>query len=80
QSITTNDIAGNVAQAARGIYEVTQNVSQSSLVALGIAKEICGVNQAGEEISTNSSQVSLSADELKKLAKELKEMVDIFKI
>ncbi len=80
QSITTNDIAGNVAQAARGIYEVTQNVSQSSSVALGIAREICGVNQAGEEISTNSSQVSLSADELKKLAKDLKEMVEVFKI
>ena len=80
QSITTNDIAGNVTQAARGIYEVTQNVSQSSSVALGIAREISGVNQAGEEISTNSSQVSLSADELKKLAKNLKEMVEVFKI
>ena len=80
QSITTNDIAGNVAQAARGIYEVTQNVSQSSAVALSIAREISGVNQAGEEISTNSSQVSLSADELKKLAKDLKELVEIFKM
>lgn len=80
QSITTNDIAGNVAQAARGIYEVTQNVSQSSAVALSIAREISGVNRAGEEISTNSSQVSLSADDLKKLAKDLKEMVDIFKM
>jgi len=80
QSITTNDIAGNVCEAARGIYEVTQNVSQSSTVALSIAREISGVNQAGEEISTNSSQVSLSADELKKLAKELKELVDIFKM
>ncbi|MFH0998229.1 MAG: methyl-accepting chemotaxis protein [Pseudomonadota bacterium] len=80
QSITTNDIAGNVAQAARGIHEVTQNVAQSSMVALSIAREISGVNQAGEEISSNSSQVSLSADELKKLAKSLKEMVEIFKI
>jgi len=80
QSISTNDIAGNIAQAARGIHEVTQNVSQSSMVALSIAKEISGVNQAGEEISSNSSQISLSADELKKLAKSLKEMVEIFKM
>jgi len=80
QSITTNDIAGNVAQAAQGIHEVTQNVAQSSVVALSIAKEISGVNQASEEISSNSSQVSISADELKKLAKSLKEMVEIFKM
>lgn len=80
QSITTSDIAGNVAQAARGLHEVTQNVAQSSMVALSIAREISGVNQAGEEISSNSSQVSLSADELKKLAKSLKEMVEIFKM
>ncbi len=80
QSITTNEIAANVCEAARGIYEANQNVSQSSNVALSIAREISGVNQAGEEISANSSQVSLSADELKKLAKELKDMVEIFKI
>jgi methyl-accepting chemotaxis protein len=80
QSITTNEIAGNVTQAARGIFEVNQNVSQSSVVALSIAREISGVNQAGEEISANSTQVSLSADELKKLAKSLKEMLEIFKM
>jgi methyl-accepting chemotaxis protein len=79
QSITTNDIAGNVAQAAQGIHNVTQNVAQSSMVSLSIAREISGVNQASEEISSNSSQVSLSADELKKLAKSLKEMLEIFK-
>ena len=62
------------------MHEVTRNVAQSSMVALSIAREISGVNQAGEEISSNSSQVSLSADELKKLAKSLKEMVEIFKM
>ena len=80
QSITTNDIAGNVAQAARGIHEVTQNVSQSSMVAQSIAREISGVNQASKEISSNSSQISLSSDDLKKLAKSLKEMVELFKM
>ncbi len=80
QSITTNEISRNVSQAAHGIFEVTKNVSQSSVVSLSIAQEISGVNQAGEEISVNSSQVSLSADELKKLAKKLKEMVEIFKM
>ncbi len=80
QSITTNDIAGNVAQAARGIHEVTQNVAQSSEVSQSIAQDISGVNRAAEDISANSSQVSMSAEELKKLARRLKDMVEIFKI
>lgn len=79
QSITTNDIAGNVAQAAQGIQEVTQNLSQCSIVSHSIAQEVSGVNQAGEEISSGSSQINISAEELKKLAKDLKQMVEIFK-
>jgi methyl-accepting chemotaxis protein len=80
QSITTNDIAGNVSQAAMGIQEVTQNVSQSSMVALNIARDISGVNQSGQEISANSAQINVSADELKTLAKNLQQMVDVFKV
>ena len=80
QSITTNDIAGNVAQAARGIHEVTQNVAQSSEVSQSIARDISGVNRAAEEISANSTQVNMSAEELKKLARRLKDMVSVFKM
>ncbi|MFZ3048754.1 MAG: methyl-accepting chemotaxis protein [Desulfatirhabdiaceae bacterium] len=80
QSITTNDIACNVSQAAIGIQEVTQNVSQSSVVAQNIARDIAGVNQSGQEISANSAQVNVSAEELKALAKNLQQMVDVFKV
>ncbi len=80
QSITTNDIAGNVAQAAQGIQEVTLNLSQCSMVSHSIAQEVSGVNQAGEELSTGSFQINTSAEELKKLANDLKLMVEIFKM
>ncbi len=80
QSATTKEIANNVSQAALGIQEVTESVTQSSGVANEIAKDIAGVNQATEEISTNSSQVNSSADELSRLATELKTAVDHFKV
>ena len=80
QSITTNDIAGSVLHAAQGIHEVTQNVAESSQVAQTIAKDITGVNHAAEEISVNSTQVNMSAEDLRKLARDLKDMVDQFKM
>ena len=80
QSVTTGEIAGNVAQAAQGIQEVTENVAQSSTVAGEIAGDIAEVNQASGDISNSSSQVNLSAEELSKLAGELKEQVDRFRV
>ena len=80
QSVTTRDIAGNVAQAAQGIQEVTENVAQSSTVAAEIAKDISDVNDAAREMSNSSSQVNLSAESLSRLAEQLKSMADRFKV
>ncbi len=80
QSVTTKEIAGNVAQASQGIQEVNENVAQSSSVSKDIASDIAEVNQAVGEISNNSSQVSLNSQELNKLARELKELVNRFKV
>ncbi len=80
QSVTTKEIAGNVAQASQGIQEVNENVAQSSAVSTEIAKDIAEVNQTTSEISNSSSQMRLNAKELSKLANELKEMVSRFKI
>ena len=80
QSVTTKEIATNVAQASQGIQEITENVAQSAVVAGEIAKDIAGVHQASEENVTSSSQVSISAEELHKLAEQLKDMAGRFKI
>ena len=80
QSVTTKEIAGNVAQASEGIKEVTENVSKSSTVAGEIAKDISEVNQAATEMSNSSSKVNMSAEELSKLAEHLKGMVNKFKV
>ena len=79
QSVTTKEIAGNVAQASRGIQEVNENVSQSSVVSVEIAKEISSVNDVSTQLNGNSAQMKSSAEELYQLADELNELVGRFK-
>ena len=80
QSVTTQEIARNLAQASQGIQEVNQNVNQSSSVAGEITKDIQEVNQASNEMSNGTAQVNASAAELSRLAEKLKEMMSRFKI
>ncbi len=80
QSITTKEIAENVAQAANGIQEVNENVVQGSNVAQDIAKDITDVNQTAGEMSNSSELVDLSAQDLAKLAEQLDELIKKFRI
>ncbi len=80
QSGTSQEIAGNIAQASQGIQEVTENVAQTSSVSGGIAKDISEVNQSASEMSNSSSQVNMSADELAGLSDKLENMVGRFKV
>jgi methyl-accepting chemotaxis protein len=72
QSAVTRGIANNVTQASQGIQEVNENVSQTSTVADAIARDVAEVNQASREISSSSGQVLISAEELSKLAENLR--------
>jgi methyl-accepting chemotaxis protein len=80
QSVTTKEIAGNVAQASQGIQEVNENVAQSSTVSAEIASDISGVNQSAGEMSNSSAQVNLSAEELTKMGAKLNKIVGKFKV
>jgi len=80
QSVTTKEIAKNVAQAAQGIQGVNENVATSSTVANEIAEEISGVNQSADDMSHSSGQVAMSAEELTAMAKELNKMVGTFRV
>jgi len=80
QSVTTREIAGNVAQAARGIGDVNGNVAQSSSVSGEIARQIAGVNQAASDISGACGQVGGQATQLKGLSEKLTELVGRFKV
>ncbi|XPS82417.1 methyl-accepting chemotaxis sensory transducer [Desulfosarcina variabilis str. Montpellier] len=80
QSVTTKEIAGNIAQASQGLQEVNENVNQSSSVAGEITQDISQVNSEAGGISNASGQVTISAEQLKDMAVQLKAIVNQFKI
>ncbi len=80
QSVTTQEISTNVSQAAIGVQEVNENVNQTSSVVGEVTEDIHKVSQSADEINNGSVQVNSSAAELFKLAENLNEMVDRFKL
>jgi methyl-accepting chemotaxis protein len=80
QSVTTSEIAENVAQASQGIQEVNQNVAQSSAVSSEIARDISQVSRVSGEINDSSNRVSSDAGNLSSASRQIKEMIQAFKI
>ena len=78
QSKTMNDLTNNIQQAGEGISEVADNVAGSSEVSAEIAQEVCKVNIAAVDISGSSTTVQQNAEELRRLAEELRGMVARF--
>ncbi len=79
QSVTSKEIAGNVAQASQGIQDVNENLAQSSTATGEITKDIAGVNQVANEVSNSCSQMSTNTQNLSKLAEQLNSLVGKFK-
>jgi methyl-accepting chemotaxis protein len=80
QAGTMTELTTNIQQAGEGIGEVAENVAQSSSVSQEIASDITQVNQATGEISEGTGQVREKADELKKLAENLRALIEKFNI
>jgi methyl-accepting chemotaxis protein len=80
QSVTSNDIAGNISQASMGITEVNQNVAQASSVVADISRDIAGINQQSGQVGDASGQVQDSAQNLAALAVQLDKLMKQFKV
>ncbi|KAF0189968.1 MAG: methyl-accepting chemotaxis [Desulfobulbaceae bacterium] len=80
QAATTNEIGGNVIQAAQGITEVNENVAQTSAVSGEIAGDINGVSSVIAEMSHSAGEVNNRADDLAALAEKLRELISKFKV
>jgi len=80
QAITTNEIGGNVMQAAQGITEVNENVAQTSAVSGEIAGDINGVSGVIQEMSRSAGEVNGKADDLAALAEKLRELTSKFRV
>ena len=80
QTTVTTDIAGNIAHAAQGFQDVNTNVAQVTGAAETIADDIASANSAVADFSTSSQQIEISAEDLSRLAEQLKDMAGRFRI
>jgi methyl-accepting chemotaxis protein len=80
QAKTTDEISNSVVQASQGIQEVTENVSKNSMAASTIADNMSTLNQATGEISSESKQVSTSAEKSVQMAQSMLGTVEGYRI
>ncbi len=80
QSISSKEIAGNIAQASQGIEEVNGSVNQSSTFSATISSDISKVHRSVEEINQASNEVNNQSEEVASLATRLIELVQRFKV
>ena len=80
QSVTTKEIAQNVAQTSSAAEQVSVGVTQSAMVSKEITQNIAGVDQAAKQTAQGAAQTQTAGVELSKLAEELQALVGQFKV
>jgi methyl-accepting chemotaxis protein len=78
QAAVTKDIAANIAQASSGVRTAAGQVTRTSGVSSQIAADIETVNRAAGETADGSAQVRSGAEELSRLAEQLRQSVEQF--
>lgn len=80
QAVITRDVVDNIAQASTGVQEANEQVSQTASVSQEMAREIAGINMVVAEIRNGGEQVQTNSNELSQLAEHLNTLVGQFKI
>lgn len=80
QSITTREIAQNLAQTATASESVTSGVAQSAEASQEITRNITGVDQAARQAAEGAAQTQSAGTELSRLAEKLETLVGQFKL
>lgn len=80
QSSVMAELVENISETGEGISEVAGNVAQSSRVSSEIAVDIAQVNQTAEEISSGTGKILENGEELKRLADQLQNQIEKFKV
>ncbi|UTF51725.1 methyl-accepting chemotaxis protein [Desulfomicrobium sp. ZS1] len=80
QSTVTREVATNINQATTGVQDASVRASEMSGVSRDIAQDITAVDSITGDIRSGGEQVQVSAEELSKLAEQLKGLVGQFKI
>jgi methyl-accepting chemotaxis protein len=80
QSAVTREVATNINQATTGVQDASVRASEMSGVSRDIAQDITAVDGITGDIRAGGEQVQASAEELSKLAEQLKGLVGQFKV
>ncbi len=80
QSMTTQVISRNVAEAASGMKDANLRVAESASVSLEIAKDAARVNQVAAQLNAVNVQVQDHAVGLNEMAVKLNQTIDQFSI
>ncbi len=76
----SNSIASSIAEVSKGSNEVSKNASEAAKGANEVASNIQGVNTAAGDTSSGVNQINTSAGDLSKMAADLQNMVEKFKV
>jgi len=80
QAAITREVVENIAQASTGVHDANEQVSQTASVSQEMAREIAGINMVVAEIRNGGEQVQSNSYELSQLAEHLNTLVGQFKI
>jgi methyl-accepting chemotaxis protein len=80
QSVTTREIAGNVAQASQGLTEIAHNVVKTNAQTEDIRRDIDDVRQGAEELTGNGQTVKTLSNSVNQMVQKLQEMVRRFQL
>ena len=80
QAAITRNVVDNIAQASIGVEEANEQVSQTAVVSQEMAREIAGINVVVADIRQGGEQVQTNSTELSQLAGQLNTLVGQFKI
>ncbi len=80
QSITSQEIAQNIAHAASGIQETTQHISDSSPSSAKIATDVSSGNENSTEAAKSSVQLTDNVEKMMDFAGRLQFILAKFKV
>jgi len=80
QSTSTKEVASNVSQISQGVSEVNKSVAQYTAVSGDVSKKVVLLNNHSQQMNMNSGQVKERADELRRMAENITELMGKFKV
>lgn len=80
QSITTKEIAQNMAQTSSAAMLVSKGVTETASASQEITRNLVGVDQAAKQSAQGAAQTQVAGRELAELAGQLQTMVSQFRV